>query len=169
MLNLVSSEVFKFADRSLIQTVVDQMQFTWQRHLSDPAVHPAVDCPGGIPVLHPSDHDPSAIRCQNGLWRIEINTVVNGLVMFLREVQILICTSDQAKCSVAIVIFKSSWQHVLWRCDGDILSIQFKEVRTLPHQAKPTLVLNKNMIELPVDQIFAAEQKQLPIVVTGLL
>ena len=156
---LVTAQVIEFTDRSLVQDTVLYRELARQGHLTEPRDGSRVQV-AGIPVLHPADHDPAAIRRENGLRCVKINSVVDGMVgLLLENFLILIVFSDHVESTVPVVIFKSLREHILRACEEDLLPVQLKEIRALPHKTEPVIVLHKRFNEFPVDAVLALIEK----------
>ena len=156
---LVTAQVIELTDRSLVQDTVLYRELARQGHLTEPRDRSRVQV-AGIPVLHPADHDPAAIRRENGLRCVKINSVVDGMIgLLLENFLILIVFSDHVESTVPVVIFKSLREHILRAGEEDLLSVQLKEIRALPHKTEPVIVLHKRFNEFPVDAVLALIEK----------
>lgn len=161
----VLPEIFQFTDRTLDQTPVSDRQLSWDAHLSEPGLLRRVQI-AGIPVLHPSDHDPMSVRSNHCLGRIEVDAIVNGLIKFFVEgIRCFIVAADDADGSVSVVVFKSLGQHVLGTYQENLFPVQFKEVRAFPHFAEASVILEQDLFKFPFQPVRTAEQQDLSVFV----
>ena len=157
--NLIASVLIQFPDGPLVKTSVLNGQFPGQGHLSEPLTLLSTLLVAGIPVLHPGDHDPPSVGSQGGLGSVEIDTIVHRLMMFIGEMlPFSIHLADEAKGTVAIVVLKSLGEHILGTAEQNMLSVQFEEIRALPHEAKAAVIADQDTFILPVEAIGTAEQ-----------
>ena len=158
---LVPSHRKKLADRPLVKPPVLHGQFPGQSHLSKPGDTLRVQV-AGIPVLHPRDHDPASVGCEDCLLRVEINPVIHALIRLGNKSSGLgIVLPDQAESPVAVVIFQSVRQHIHRAGQDNLFAIQFKQVRTFPHSSDPVPVDRKLFLEFPVVGILCRKQQDL--------
>ena len=92
MTDFPSPHLLYLPDRLLIQAAIPNRQFSWQAHLPKPRTARCVQVTG-IPVLHPTDHDPPAIRRHHRLRRIEVNPIIDRLIRLLMEFLCLLIKS----------------------------------------------------------------------------
>ena len=59
------------------------------------------------------------------------------------------------------MIFQAFRQHILRTCQENVFSIQFKEIRTLPHLSKTFLIFCKDTDKFPVKSICTSVKKNL--------
>ena len=161
---LMSAVCFDLPDRRLVQASVFDGKFPGQAHLSEPGDVRGVQV-AVVPVLHPADHDAAAVGGEHGLGRVEIKTVVHGLIKLLREgLGLIVPGPDHAEGAVAVVVLETLWQHVLGAGQQHLLSVQLEEIRALPHETQTEVVLHQGLHKRPVNGIVAPVQKHLPAV-----
>ena len=156
----------KLTHRLLIQAAVTDGQFSGQAHLPKPQPVFIPCILAGIPVLHPSDHDPPPVRGQQGLRGIEIDAVVNGLIRLRKKAPLLLVKrADLTDRPVAVMVFKAFRQHILRTDKQHMLSFEREKVRAFPHQAEASVILRQNTPERPVKPVLTAvQQKHTPLV-----
>ena len=109
--------------------------------------------------LHPADENPTAIRCQQGLGRIEIQPVVQAVELrALEEVVFFVVAASDIGGVVPVVELQPLGQHLHRRNNQDVCSFQGKEIGALPHFPilVPAAVQGRDI--LPLQRIFAAEE-----------
>ena len=78
--------------------------------------------------------------------------------MFIRKMfSFLVHLADQAECAIAVVILKSLRQHILRAAQQHMFSVQFEEIRTLPHKTKAAIITDQDAFILPFKSIGTAE------------
>ena len=75
---------------------------------------------------------------------------------------LVIVPANDIKRAVAIMILQAIRQHILRACQQDMLVPQREEIRALPHQPDPVVVLDQGMGILPVKPICALIHQHLP-------
>ncbi len=165
--HLIPAKLLQLPDGLLVQPALPDGELPGQGHLAEPRLWLGAHV-AGVPVLHPADHDPSAVRGEHGLGRIEVNSVVNRLVVLLREdMALLLIGADQAQRPVSVVVLEAPGQHVLGAGEEYLLSVQLEEVRALPHPAEAPVVLRQYPLVLPVQTVGAAVEQNLAVLVPG--
>ena len=156
----ICTKVLDLSDRLLDQTAIFNRKFSRNTHLSEPFSLRNPVIAAGIPVLHPADHDPSSVRRFYSLHCIEINSVIYSLITLRNEsFRSLIEFTDQTKCSISVMIFKVFRKHILRAYQHNILSIQSKEVRALPHLSESSIIGKHDGFKLPVISILTSVQQ----------
>ena len=144
-------------DGALVQPAVFDGQLPGQGHLSEPLPLLCALLIAGIPVLHPCDHDPAAIRRQQGLGGVEVNAVVDGLTVFIGKMLFtLVRMADEAQGAVTVAEFEALRQHILGAAQQHLLAVQHKIVGALPHQAEALVVFDQDALKFPMQGILTA-------------
>ena len=156
----ICTKVLDLSDRLLDQTAIFNRKFSRNTHLSEPFALRNTIVAAGIPVLHPADHDPSSVRCFHSLHCIEINSIIYSLITLRNKCfRSLIEFTDQTKCSISVVIFKIFRKHILRAYQHNVLSIQSKEVRALPHFSEVSVIGQHDGFKFPVISILTSVQQ----------
>ena len=94
--HFAAPKFFQFPDRSLVQSPLFYGQFSGKAHLTKPDMIRIPEV-AGIPILHPADHNPPAVRRDKRLGCIKDDSIINSLVMFiLKSICLSVIVSDQA-------------------------------------------------------------------------
>ena len=160
VLHFVCAEVLQFTDRFLDQSAILNRKLSWKTHLSKPFALWNSIIRTCIPVLHPANHNSSAVRCFHCLHCIIVDTIVYCLVLFRNKgLGFLIKFTDKAKSSISIVILKAFRKHILRTYQHHIFSIQCKEIRALPHFSEAAIIRKHNRFKFPVISICTLIEK----------
>ncbi len=167
MPHCLTAQIFQFSYRFLVQTAVLYGEFSRQAHLSEPWFVRGIST-AGIPVLHPADHDASAVGRKDRLRRIEINSIIDRLILFLRKsIRLFIIISDQAERPVTVMILKPLRQHLRRARDQHPFTIECEEIRALPHLAKTLIVHHQYLVILPPEAVRTAVEEDSAVSLFG--
>ncbi len=104
----------------------------------------------GIPVLHPSNHHPSSVRCQDSLGRIEVDSVVNRLICLFREfLRFPVIRPNQAQRPVPVMVLEAGGKHVLGAGEQHPLPVQREKVRAFPHLPETVVIRRQHLFIMP--------------------
>ena len=164
MAHFIAVQRVEFPQGFLVEPPVFNGELPGQAHLTEPQIliHVGAAHIAGIPVLHPADHDPASVRCEHALGCVEINTVVDGLVIFLcKGVRFPIVTADQAEGTVAVVVLEALGKHILGAGEQYLFAVQRKEVGAFPHFSETMVILYEYFFEVPVKSVVALIEQDL--------
>ena len=83
-------------------------------------------------------------------------------MLLCKSPRLLVILSDQAECSVSVMVFKSFRQHILRTCQENPFSVQLEEVRAFPHFSETVIICHKHTFKLPLKSVRTGIQQDLP-------
>ena len=112
--------------------------------------------------MHPSDHDPPALRSQKCLRRVKVNAIIHGhAACFRKGHRFLIQISDQTERIIAPMKFKAFREHIHHTYDQHMLSVKREEIRTFPHHTETVIIADQRLHIFPLKSVITLIKKNL--------
>ncbi len=153
----VLPQALDFPDRALHEASVFHPQLPGYGHLRVPGMT-ARGFLAGFPVVHPADHDPPAVRGQEGLGGVEIEAVVDRLDRPALKAAVLFVPVSQEADGAEARVELLPGVHFLRADQQNLFAVQREKVRAFPHPAVLAGARVDLAHEAPVQPVRAFQQ-----------